>query len=98
MYSLLSRVPNRIDDLYKLVEKHIREHGRRALSRNTYDLTKDPRPFVLAILEVYDKCNKLISGAFKGDSGFTTAMDKVPTHTDVDLVLPLQYITYAFGV
>jgi cullin 1 len=77
MYKLLCRVPNRIEDLYKLVEIHIRSHGGVAMARNALDLAKDPSAFVMAILEVYDRSSKLIHGAFKGDHGFATAMDKV---------------------
>ncbi|GAU89044.1 hypothetical protein RvY_01640 [Ramazzottius varieornatus] len=80
IYNLLSRVPNGVDSLYKLVETHIKEFGGATLANNAEQLMNDPRAFVLAILEVYDRSSKLIHGAFKGDHGFSTAMDKAFEH------------------
>lgn len=92
MYSLLVRVPHRIDDLHKLVEEHIKSHGGESLLRSAGQILRsadqqpdDHRTFVMVILDIYDRSTKLINGAFKDNIGFSVAMDKVCLYLSVSL-------------
>ena len=77
LYSLLSRVPSKQHGLSELVEEHIKQHAGEAISQRAVQLATDPRAFVTALLDIYDRYGKLIQGAFRNEPGFTKAMDKV---------------------
>lgn len=40
---------------------------------------QDPKLYVHALLEVHNKYKKMVEAAFKGDTGFIQALDKVCT-------------------
>jgi len=75
MYSLVSRIPNGLNDLKQILENHIRQKGEEAIVKCD-DQCSDPKVYVQTILEVQKKYNRLVIEAFKNDSGFVAALDK----------------------
>lgn len=75
MYSLVSRIPNGLNDLKQILEQHIWNKGLEAIEKCD-DQCNDPKTYVQTILEVHKKYNRLVIEAFKNDSGFVAALDK----------------------
>lgn len=76
MYALVSRIPNGLNDLKKILEQHIHQKGMEAIAKCDDAASSDPKVYVQTILEVHRKYNGLVIEAFKNDSGFVAALDK----------------------
>lgn len=76
MYDLVSRIPNGLNDLKKILEHHIHQKGMEAIAKCDDSASSDPKVYVQTILEVHKKYNGLVCEAFKNDSGFVAALDK----------------------
>lgn len=76
MYALVSRIPNGLNDLKKILEQHIHQKGMEAIAKCDDAASSDPKVYVQTILEVHKKYNGLVCEAFKNDSGFVAALDK----------------------
>ena len=76
MYQLVSRVPNGLDELKKLLEAHIAEKGRAAIEGCGESAVTDPKLYVSTILEVHNKFAQLAQTSFSNDPGFVAALDK----------------------
>lgn len=76
MYALVSRIPNGLNDLKKILEQHIHQKGMDAIAKCDDAASSDPKVYVQTILEVHKKYNGLVCEAFKNDSGFVAALDK----------------------
>ncbi|KRX26082.1 Cullin-1, partial [Trichinella nelsoni] len=76
MYDLCLRVDNGLVEIKKSLGAHILSHGKSALENIGEFAITDPKTYVTAILEVYEKFHNLVTDAFRGDYGFVTALDK----------------------
>ncbi|XP_022084554.1 cullin-1-like isoform X2 [Acanthaster planci] len=76
MYSLVSRVPNGLNELMTLLEQHIYNQGLSAIEKCGDAALSDPKMYVQTILDVHRKYNALVLTSFTNDSGFVAALDK----------------------
>jgi len=76
MYQLVNRVPNGLEELKKLLEKHIADQGKSAIERCGEAAASDPKLYVSTILEVHKKHAELTQISFSNDPGFVAALDK----------------------
>lgn len=76
MYALVSRIPNGLNELKKILEIHIHQKGIEAIAKCDDAVSNDPKVYVQTILEVHKKYNCLVIESFKNDSGFVAALDK----------------------
>ena len=76
MYQLVNRVPNGLEELKKLLEKHIADQGRSAIERCGDSTLIDPKIYVSTILDVHKKYAQLTQTSFSNDPGFVAALDK----------------------
>ncbi len=77
MYSLLARIRNGLEPLRAILEKHVQQVGAQTVQTVATAALNDPKVYVETILKVYKKYNELVVTAFKNDSGFVAALDKV---------------------
>eukprot|EP01101_Sappina_pedata_P002151 TRINITY_DN12410_c0_g1_i1.p1 TRINITY_DN12410_c0_g1~~TRINITY_DN12410_c0_g1_i1.p1 ORF type:complete len:768 (+),score=286.72 TRINITY_DN12410_c0_g1_i1:26-2305(+) len=75
-YSLLVRIPNGLDPIRSVFEKHIQTIGLETIERCAQASLKDPRLYVEEILKVYKKFYDMVSGAFNLDTGFISSLDR----------------------
>ncbi|KRZ16370.1 Cullin-1, partial [Trichinella zimbabwensis] len=76
VYDLCLRVDNGLVEVKKSLGAHILSHGKAALENIGEFAITDPKTYVTAILEVYEKFHNLVTDAFRSDYGFVTALDK----------------------
>ncbi|KRZ34351.1 Cullin-1, partial [Trichinella pseudospiralis] len=76
VYDLCLRVDNGLVEVKKSLGAHILSHGKAALENIGDFAITDPKTYVTAILEVYEKFHNLVTDAFRSDYGFVTALDK----------------------
>lgn len=75
LYSLCEHVGGALDNLREILEAHVRSKGLMGIQCVAATAVKNPQQYVNAILEVYNRYNKLVCGAFRSDIGFVRAMD-----------------------
>lgn len=76
MYQLVSRIPDGVTELKRLLENHINNQGLAAIEKLGEESVNDPKLYVSTILDVHRKYNALVLTAFSNDSGFVAALDK----------------------
>merc|ERR1719412_1024958 len=76
MYQLVSRIPDGVGELKRLLENHINNQGLNAIEKLGEDALNDPKLYVSTILDVHRKYNALVMAAFNNDSGFVASLDK----------------------
>lgn len=76
MYDLVSRIPEGLTELKKVLEDHIYQQGIGALESCCETAVNDPKLYINTILDVHKKYHGLVSTAFKNDNGFVSALDK----------------------
>ncbi|KAJ6643792.1 Cullin-1 [Pseudolycoriella hygida] len=76
MYDLVSRIPEGLTELKKVLEDHIYQQGTGALESCYEAAINDPKLYVNTILDVHKKYHGLVSTSFKNDNGFVSALDK----------------------
>ncbi|KAF8337679.1 Cullin, partial [Amanita rubescens] len=80
MHALLSRIPGRLEPLWRHFEAHVKQAGLSVISKlvgedgNTDSL--DPKVYVDALLKVHQENSEIINKSFKGDVGFAASLDK----------------------
>ncbi|KAK3745362.1 hypothetical protein RRG08_064686 [Elysia crispata] len=80
MYQLVSRIPNGLNQLKTLLEKHILNQGLSAIEKCGEAALNDPKVYVQTILDVHKKYHALVLTAFANDAGFVAALDKACGH------------------
>merc|ERR1711892_15338 len=76
MYQLVSRIPDGVGELKRLLENHITNQGLNAIEKLGEEALNDPKVYVSTILGVHRKYNNLVMTAFNNDSGFVASLDK----------------------
>merc|ERR1712001_407803 len=76
MYQLVSRIPDGVGELKRLLENHINNQGLVAIDKLGDEAINDPKLYVSTILDVHKKYNALVLTAFANDSGFVASLDK----------------------
>lgn len=76
MYQLVSRIPDGVGELKRLLENHINNQGMAAIEKLGEEALNDPKLYVSTILDVHRKYNALVMTAFNNDSGFVASLDK----------------------
>merc|ERR1712012_263860 len=76
MYQLVSRIPDGVGELKRLLENHINNQGLAAIEKLGDESVNDPKLYVRTILDVHKKYNSLVMTAFNNDSGFVASLDK----------------------
>jgi cullin 1 len=77
LYVLVARLPNGLNELKPILEEHIHNEGLMAIAKCKDTATSDPNLYIQTILSVHKKFNALVLTAFKNDTGFVAAFDKV---------------------
>ncbi|MCJ1249503.1 hypothetical protein MMC30_006727 [Trapelia coarctata] len=76
MFKLLARISNGLEPLRTKFEAHVRKAGLAAVDRVAAEGdTLEPKIYVDALLEVHSQYQKLVDGAFGGDSDFVRSLD-----------------------
>lgn len=76
MYQLVSRIPDGVGELKRLLENHINNQGLAAIEKLGEEAVNDPKLYVSTILDVHRKYNALVLTAFNNDTGFVASLDK----------------------
>jgi len=76
MYQLVSRIPDGVGELKRLLENHINNQGLVAIDKLGDEAINDPKLYVSTILDVHRKYNALVMTAFSNDTGFVASLDK----------------------
>eukprot|EP01125_Pyxidicula_operculata_P001267 TRINITY_DN11172_c0_g1_i1.p1 TRINITY_DN11172_c0_g1~~TRINITY_DN11172_c0_g1_i1.p1 ORF type:complete len:760 (-),score=149.56 TRINITY_DN11172_c0_g1_i1:60-2042(-) len=76
MYSLLSMIQNGLDPLITTFETHVQTNGLNAVKDTAKDSINDPKLYVETLLKIHGKYYNMVKDSFKGDQGFTKALDK----------------------
>lgn len=76
MYQLVSRIPDGVGELKRLLENHINSQGLFAIEKLGDEAVNDPKLYVSTILDVHRKYNALVLTAFNNDTGFVASLDK----------------------
>merc|ERR1719163_2296805 len=76
MYQLVSRIPDGVTELKRLLENHINNQGLTAIEKLGDEAVNDPKLYVSTILDVHRKYNALVMTAFSNDTGFVASLDK----------------------
>lgn len=76
MYQLVSRIPDGLGELKKLLENHITHQGVAAVDGCGKAGLNDPKIYVTTILGVHKKYSQLVNDAFNNNAGFVAALDK----------------------
>ncbi|KAI1718755.1 cullin family domain-containing protein [Ditylenchus destructor] len=79
LFNLCERVAGALDQLKVIFEEHIKKDGKLAIEKIATTATNDPKQYVTTILNVHHRFSKLVTEAFKHDTGFVQAMDKAFT-------------------
>ena len=80
---LVSRIPDGLDELKNLLERHITNHGLAAIEKLGNSALNDPKIYVSTILEVHRKYSALVLTAFDNNAGFVASLDKACGEFDV---------------
>lgn len=76
MYALLSRIPDGLEPLKEILERHITGVGLAEVQNDAEEAADKPQVFVNILLRVFRKYSELIRIAFKNDGGFVASLDK----------------------
>ncbi|CAD5234943.1 unnamed protein product [Bursaphelenchus xylophilus] len=79
MFALCEHVECALDDLRKLLEKHVERVGRETIAQCASTAIQDPKAYVNVILGVHKKYDDLVTKSFRSDTGFVQSMDKAFT-------------------
>ncbi|KAK9475947.1 Cullin [Lipomyces japonicus] len=77
MFSLLSRIPGGLGNLYGKFEAHARKHGLAAIEKlsNESGDTVEPKAYVDVLLDVHKQYSHLVQIAFSSDAEFVKSLD-----------------------
>lgn len=78
MYAVLSRIPQALNLLCKQFEEHVKKAGLMVISNLVAKgrANVDPKAYVDALLEVYQKNAETVNTSFSGEAGFVASLDK----------------------
>lgn len=77
MYELLSRVPEGVKPLLKILEDYVAEVGLKEVEKLGQNVVKNPQEFFDLLILLHTKYMGIVSSSFKGDAVFSASIDRV---------------------
>lgn len=76
IYNLVSRIPDGLNHLKVILEKHIEKQGLARIEKCGDAAIQNPEQFVNCILDVHSHFDNLVKESFEGDAHFIASIDK----------------------